>query len=944
MVDAELEFRILGPVEVARGDTLIPLGGGRQRALLALLLLEDGRAVTADWLVDELWQGDPPPGASTLPSYISRLRTVLGSEATIENTTSGYRLNISSEQIDARQFERLVIEGRAALAGGRAHRAGERLRAASALWRGRPFGDLGDDGALRAEAQRLEELRLLALEARIDADLARGADAELVDELEGLVARHPYRERFWAQLMLALYRAQRQADALAAYQRSRRVLDEELGLEPGPALRELELAILRQDVPRVAAPEARHNLPAPVTAFIGREAELAEIERLLEDTRLLTLTGVGGVGKTRLGLESAARLLPDLPDGVWFADLSGVSEGTLVAPGVALVLGLGERAASAASDALADHVRDARVLIMLDNCEHVREAAADLAERLLIAGTGVKILATSREGLGVAGEVDYPVPPMAVPPAGADRAQIEASEAVRLFLGRARAARPHLAEDDHALATAGRITRDLDGLPLAIELAAARAKSLSLEDIATRLTDRFRFLVSWRRLSAARHQTLREAMDWSFELLAPDERQLLARLSVFAGKFTLDAVIQICLDGDEGLGLSLIERLVAASLVVPEELDGRMHYRLLAMVREYAAAYLDEETAELVRRAHAQYYLRLAEQADLTADRRGTGQRIDLAIAAQDNLRGALAWAVETGAASFGLELATSLERFWAIHDPGEGLRWFAALFERPEAASVPPIVRANALRAYGGAADIAGEDDAARALWEQSLAIFRELGDEAGQAVLLHRLAISAQRLGNLRRAHELVEASHQIHERLRNGWGMAQTLGTLGAIARDEGDDRRAAELFEASLKLAREARVTWWVSGALAELANLSLAAGQIEDADRRARESLALAEQMGDRAGRVFGVGLLARVAAERGEHRLARTLWAAVEAEDAGAPLGGWRRHRETYREHIIRLLPSATSNPDASPALDEAIALALGRTPHGPTEVATAST
>ena len=265
MVDAELEFRILGPVEVARGDTLIPLGGGRQRALLALLLLEDGRAVTADWLVDELWQGDPPPGASTLPSYISRLRTVLGSEATIENTTSGYRLNISSEQIDARQFERLVIEGRAALAGGRAHRAGERLRAASALWRGRPFGDLGDDGALRAEAQRLEELRLLALEARIDADLARGADAELVDELEGLVARHPYRERFWAQLMLALYRAQRQADALAAYQRSRRVLDEELGLEPGPALRELELAILRQDVPRVAAPEARHNLPAPVT-------------------------------------------------------------------------------------------------------------------------------------------------------------------------------------------------------------------------------------------------------------------------------------------------------------------------------------------------------------------------------------------------------------------------------------------------------------------------------------------------------------------------------------------------------------------------------------------------------------------------------------------------------------------------------------------------------
>ena len=354
--------------------------------------------------------------------------------------------------------------------------------------------------------------------------------------------------------------------------------------------------------------------------------------------------------------------------------------------------------------------------------------------------------------------------------------------------------------------------------------------------------------------------------------------------------------------------------------------------------------HLDEKTAERVRRAHAQYYLRLAERADLTAVRRGTGQRLDLAIAAQDNLRGALAWAVETGAVSFGLELATSLERFWAIHDPGEGLRWFAALFDRSEAAAVPPIVRANALRAYGGAADMSGEDDAAQAHWQQSLEIFRELGDEAGQAVLLHRLAISAQRVGDLGRAHELVEASHLIHERLANGWGMAQTLGTLGAIARDEGDDRRAVELLEASLELAREARVTWWVSGSLAELANLSLAAGQIDDADRRARESLALAEQMGDRAGRVFGVGLLARVAAERGQHGLARALWAAVEAEDAGAPLGGWRRHRETYREHIIRLVPNITPNPDAAATLDEAIAVALARTPRGPTGIAAAST
>ena len=280
-------------------------------------------------------------------------------------------------------------------------------------------------------------------------------------------------------------------------------------------------------------------------------------------------------------------------------------------------------------------------------------------------------------------------------------------------------------------------------------------------------------------------------MDWSFELLSPDERQLLARLSVFAGEFTLDAVARICLDGDEELALSLMERLIAASLVVPEEHDGEMRYRLLETVRQYAADRLDEPTAEHVRRAHAEYFLRVAERADLTAVRRGAGQRLDLAIAAQDNLRRALAWAVETGSVSFGLELATSLERFWATHDPSEGMHWFAALFDRPETDAVPASLRANALRAYGGAADISGEDAAAQAFWEQSLALFRELGDEASEAVMLHRLAISAQRRGDLARAKELAEASRSIHEKAGNRWGIAQTLGTLGAISRDEGDE---------------------------------------------------------------------------------------------------------------------------------------------------------
>jgi tetratricopeptide (TPR) repeat protein len=489
-------------------------------------------------------------------------------------------------------------------------------------------------------------------------------------------------------------------------------------------------------------------------------------------------------------------------------------------------------------------------------------------------------------------------------------------------------------EDEVAVAAAARICADLDGLPLAIELAAARVTALSLDEIADRLADRFRFLVSWRRLSPARHRTLREAMDWSFELLSSDERELLAGMSVFAGHFTLDAVARVCTDADEERALAGIERLIAASLVLTEEQDGTMRYRLLETVRQYAGEQLAGEAALQVRRAHAHYYLGVAERADLTAVSRGAGQRLEIAIRAQDNLRGALAWAIESGSVAFGLELATSLERFWAIHDARQGMSWFTALFARPEASDVAPTVRANALRAYGGAADIAGEDDTARRLWEESLAIFRELDDESGQAVLLHRLAISAQRRGDLVGARELVDASHHIHERSGNRWGQAQTLGTLGAIARDGGDEQRAFELLGASLELAREARVTWWVSGTLAELANLDLNAGRIHEAAGRARESLALADRMADRAGRAFGVGLLARVAFESADHELARHLWIAVEGEDAGAPLGGWRHHRESYRRRLAGLLPASEHGTAGErPTLEEAVSLALTGAP-----------
>jgi predicted ATPase/class 3 adenylate cyclase len=642
----------------------------------------------------------------------------------------------------------------------------------------------------------------------------------------------------------------------------------------------------------------RTNLPIQPSPLVGRERELEEAGALVHSHRLLTLTGPGGSGKTRLALQLAAEAVEQFPDGVFWVPLQALRDPALVERAIGASVG--------ADDGLIEHVGNKRLLVLLDNFEQVVEAAPTISS--LLAGTpNIKVLVTSREPLHIESEQRYPVEPL------------PEDDASVLFVERARAVAPGF----RPATAVGEICRRLDGLPLAIELAAARVALLDPDELLARLDSRLPLLASRSRDAPARQRTLRASIEWSYDLLEPDEQELFRGLAVFRGSFSIEAAEAIC-DAD----LDALESLVVKNLV---RRWGSGRLGMLDTIREYAVELLDAAPdADEVYRRHAEHFLSLAEEANLNAST--GGQRLDIAMPEQDNFRGALAWALRSESIALGLEIATALEALWVADDPNEGIRWFERLFDRPEAKNVSPRLRAEALRAYGSSLHIAGRHETAEEMWAQSLGLFEQLEDEHGRAVLLHRLGISAMWRGELDRARELVEVSDEIHQRRGDGWGRAQTIGTLGAIARDEGDERSALDLVRESAALAREAGVPWWESGALAELACLSLNVGLLEEGEARARESLAIADQLRDRPGRIFGVGILARVAAERGQSERAGRLWGAIEDEQAGAPLGGWQRHRETCEGRIRELAGPEFERSRAEGralTLDDAVSLAV---------------
>jgi predicted ATPase/DNA-binding SARP family transcriptional activator len=858
---SQVQIGMLGSFEVRADDgVLADVPGARLRALLIALALEPGHAVPKATLVDWIW-GERPPAdaANALQRLVSRLRKALP-EGLVEGQADGYRLTVEPDAVDAVRFERLVGQAR----DDSDPRRIRLLREALALWRGAAMQGVGlqDSAAFDAAVTRLEGLRLTATEDRFDAEVGLGHGDALVSELTDLVAAHPIRERLVAALMRALVATGRDTEALLVYQRTREALADALGVDPSPELSALHVALLRGELGRREQgwrEEARKtNLRAELTSFVGRDADVAAVREVTAGHRLTTLIGPGGSGKTRLATETARTLLGDLPDGAWLVELAAIGTGGDVAQSALAALGLrdallGEAPNAEPTDRLIAAIREREVLLILDNCEHVIESAARFAYRVLGECRRLRILATSREPLGITGEALWLVEPLALPDAYPGRAEMESSPAVQLLLDRAGAVRRDFAVtaqlDGRTLSTMVRVCRALDGMPLAIELAAARLRTMSLDQLAHRLDDRFRLLTGGSRTALPRHQTLRAVVDWSWELLTDAERMVLRRLSVFSGGASLEAAERVCAgDGaepevEQEQVLELLTALAEKSLLLAEG-HSAPRYRMIGTINEYAGHRLAEAgESDLARQAHLAYFTELIETAQPHLFRAEQLEWLAALEAEHDNIGSAMRGALAVGEAQGAMRLAASAGWYWWLGGhKAEGNDLITA------AAAIPGEVA-----------------DESRAMVYAFVVLFLSSGrgDEHQVAEWIHEAHRLSQRIqhGNpllglvapLERMLQAPDAFLPAWESLLDNedpWVRALTRLQLGKMRIMLGQAGRDADAYlEKALAEFRAIGERWGISFALTELADRIAVRGEFAGACEYYEQAIAVVTEVG-----------------------------------------------------------------------------------------------
>jgi predicted ATPase/DNA-binding SARP family transcriptional activator len=1051
-----MEFRVLGPFEVTRGDQGLALGGAKQRALLAILLIEANHVVGLDRLAELLWRGDPPATSDhIIEVYVSQLRRVLEPTGApyrvLVRKPSGYMIQVAPAEVDSAEFQRLVEESRAAPP----DQVEDRLTRALAMWRGPALADFAAEPFALSEAARLNELRLHAREELIDARLALGRHGRLVGELQALVEEHPMRERLCGQLMLALYRSGRQAEASAVYQRTRLRLVDELGMEPGPDLQALLKRILQQDSSLGAAPgrpvtaalpsgtvtflltdlegstrrwdrypaemrqamvvhdellgrlvaahggvqvesgregdsvfaaftrasdavacgvaaqrafadqawpkgadlhvriainsgeselrgghyygptvyrcarvlvtgygdqvlvtqashdlavdalpggvglrdlgshrlrdlerpehvfqavgpglraefpplksmdPRRHNLPVSPTGFVGRASDLTEIQQMLAATRMLTLVGAGGTGKTRLALQAAAEMIDGFRDGVWLVELASIGEPELVVQTVAETLGVREEAGRPILKTLSEWLREKNLLLLLDNCEHLIPAVVRLADRLLRDCRDLRLLATSRAALRVDGEAVLRIGPLPEP------------DAIILFADRSSAAQRDFHLTDDNAASIVQICRRVEGIPLAIELAAGRSRMMTPAEILARLQQSFAVLAGGTRSADSRHETMKAAMDWSYWLLNQEEQSLFRRLSVFTGGFTLEAAESV-----GGGTLELVGQLVDKSLLTPHEsVDRTTRYSILETVKEYAHGRLVEHgELETTHLRHAAYFAQLVEAARTRMTGPDRKKWLRTLGAEVDNFRSV--FESSTVAPQTALALAAGLAEFWeARGEYSEGrARLDAALALNPE----PTRIRSEGLQAAGLLAFLQGDQSAASAYTQQALDLTQPLHDTEGEARCLQQLGQIAVQSEDFAAARTFLAEALEIAT--RHGDGHIQSLceWRLGLVAMFTKDVIGAAAHFQTSLDLSRRIGDVETEAMSLLLLGNISLRENRIDEARSQLRESLVIQRVEGSSRSIANLIESLAAIAVAEGQRDRALRLGGAAE--------------------------------------------------------------